>query len=402
MSTPKPTKNIEKEYRLLIEQREKRRKLESLSYFILFISFTVLFIGLYNESHVYELEYIVPTVSGFVIMFIGNKIRNKAKLLELIPQQRLFFAFYSTADVLDNHINKKNFNSKKIAIFGIQKLSRFVLKWFTKATPITIKEGPESLFNYLNSSVSMIEQDNDEKIQLLKEALYGIAVKSFEKDPTLNDFSEFYDSLKNLFPIPVSSTLEIQYSIKTPNKIITFFKDNPKLKYITIGIVGFILYIIATSVTPPEYAVNVRDGFGVGLGIIALVVYLYDRNKNSISKNNSHSKMESVSPKKSYDIEIPPLAAKRIDSPYVVPNEHTISVQDTVVWQNNDDEEHSITSGRRQIVSKDNDVEDGKHDGLFDAVILPHHNFKFKFEKEGVYHYYCKSHKCSEATIIVK
>lgn len=106
--------------------------------------------------------------------------------------------------------------------------------------------------------------------------------------------------------------------------------------------------------------------------------------------------------KKSYDIEIPAFASQHIDSPYVEPRVYTTSIDHPIIWQNNDDTAHTITSGSRRKISTDNDVEDGRPDGLFDKKLNPHENFEFAFKKEGIYHYYCKLHKCSEATIVIK
>jgi len=115
---------------------------------------------------------------------------------------------------------------------------------------------------------------------------------------------------------------------------------------------------------------------------------------NNIDKINSENEL--------YDIEIPSEASLRIDNPYVTPREYVTTVGELVVWKNNDEEIHSVTSGRRQKISDDNDVGDGTPDGLFDKTLSPHENFKFTFEEKGIHYYYCKFHKCSEAKITVE
>jgi len=133
----------------------------------------------------------------------------------------------------------------------------------------------------------------------------------------------------------------------------------------------------------------------VGILVSAILHYFFRRTATS-----SNDKLFSV--KKSYDIEIPPHASRYIDNPYVIPREYIGSIDHPVIWQNNDDDDHTVTSGRRTEISADNDVDEGKPDGLFDITLKPHENFEFRFEKEGTYHYYCKKHKCSEGTIVIK
>lgn len=132
----------------------------------------------------------------------------------------------------------------------------------------------------------------------------------------------------------------------------------------------------------------------------AIMLFLAPR-KKQISSSQSSAK-QIMSEHKSYDIEIPHGASQQIDSPYVNPREVIGTLGNSVIWQNNDGELHSVTSGRRRIISKDNDVEEGVPDGLFDITLKPRENFSFRFMKEGTYHYYCKIHKCSEATIVIK
>jgi len=134
---------------------------------------------------------------------------------------------------------------------------------------------------------------------------------------------------------------------------------------------------------------------------VGLLVKYRQKHPHNVSKAPQSLNNES-SQKKSYNIEIPPFTSKYIDNPYVNPRICHASVGQPIIWQNNDDTTHSITSGRRKKISSDNDVEDGVPDGLFDKILNPHENFEFSFTKEGTYHYYCKIHKCSEATIVIK
>lgn len=63
-----------------------------------------------------------------------------------------------------------------------------------------------------------------------------------------------------------------------------------------------------------------------------------------------------------------------------------ISINSTVLWLNNDDMAHTITS----------------QDGSFDNSIAPGSTYSFQFTKAGIYKYYCKYHEQMTATIIVK
>lgn len=146
-------------------------------------------------------------------------------------------------------------------------------------------------------------------------------------------------------------------------------------------------------------------GSGLILAVIIGVTSWFWKSKRKTPINSRHPqslKDESIPTKKSYDIEIPAGASKHLDNPYVNHREYVGKLEHPVIWQNNDGEDHSITSGRKRIISEDNDVEEGIPDGLFHKIIKPHENFEFKFPKEGTYHYFCEIHKCSEATIVIE
>lgn len=64
-----------------------------------------------------------------------------------------------------------------------------------------------------------------------------------------------------------------------------------------------------------------------------------------------------------------------------------VTVGDTVVWKNLDDDPHTVTAT----------------DGLFDSKGLAQGDtFTYRFNKPGKYSYYCKVHPMMRGTVIVK
>lgn len=405
---------LERKYHTLGERRDKKRKNQDNTTMVyvsgIMIIIYLLFILPQNN-------YLIPVsavITAGIILTIGKILDKKALKFNLTKQEKIFFAFYSNYDKLEKYISEPTDKTKNRSIEALERLSRFIDKWKTDLTPLPLAEIPNSISELLKSLSTFVNANNNTKISLLRDTLYKIAEKSSKSEPDMNTLQEFNRDLLLLFPMTVSVTTTFRHRIEGVSKIQQLYKhsikggkrirqwlnDHPRMPLILIGSImlsGFLLIILLSIQYPNIISIY------FGSGSFTYILYnIYKGRKSSDTNNSQPSKDESSSTKKSYDIQIPPLASKFIDNPYVDSREYTTSIDHPIVWQNNDDEPHSITSGRRQKISADNDVEDGIPDGLFDKTISPHDNFKFTFEKEGVYHYYCKLHKCSEATIIVK
>ncbi len=79
-----------------------------------------------------------------------------------------------------------------------------------------------------------------------------------------------------------------------------------------------------------------------------------------------------------------PLGASNINTPFnLSPSVLNIQTNDTVTWQNTDIAAHTITTGKPQL----------GFDGRIDSgIIEPGGSFSYKFDKDGVYEYYCLFH----------
>ena len=73
------------------------------------------------------------------------------------------------------------------------------------------------------------------------------------------------------------------------------------------------------------------------------------------------------------------------------PVELTISAGTTVIWTNEDNVEHTVTSGLR-----DNPT------GLFDEAVGPGGTFSFTFNETGTFEYFCIPHPGMDGTVIVE
>lgn len=86
------------------------------------------------------------------------------------------------------------------------------------------------------------------------------------------------------------------------------------------------------------------------------------------------------------------------------PKKMSVSVGDTVTWENADDILHTVTSGIGQKqgipgVTKDKDA---KPDGLFDQEVEFEETFEFTFDKAGTFKYFCAIHPGMVGTVVVK
>ena len=82
-----------------------------------------------------------------------------------------------------------------------------------------------------------------------------------------------------------------------------------------------------------------------------------------------------------------------------------VSVGDTITWENDDREAHTVTSGqgtgRFQWMSQ-KEGGFGKPDGIFDSGrFMPNDSWTYKFEKAGTFPYYCVIHPWMEGIVNV-
>lgn len=87
------------------------------------------------------------------------------------------------------------------------------------------------------------------------------------------------------------------------------------------------------------------------------------------------------------------------------PKEITVGVGETVTWLNEDDVDHTVTSGTpgKQGIPGVKEGTEPKLDGLFDEA-LPEQGstFSFTFDERGTYSYFCEIHASMRAVITVQ
>ena len=88
---------------------------------------------------------------------------------------------------------------------------------------------------------------------------------------------------------------------------------------------------------------------------------------------------------------------------WYVPSQISVNQNDTVKWINRDTEVHTVTSGVGAGLESLMNNKQGTKDGIFDSGIFkPGGNWTYKFEKAGVFSYFCTVHPWMEGTVVVK
>lgn len=81
----------------------------------------------------------------------------------------------------------------------------------------------------------------------------------------------------------------------------------------------------------------------------------------------------------------------------------TIKIGDSITWQNDDKEGHTVTSGQGSGRFGWMGDDFGSPDGLFDSGrFMPGESWTLTFEQEGMYQYFCTIHPWMEGTVIVE
>lgn len=87
------------------------------------------------------------------------------------------------------------------------------------------------------------------------------------------------------------------------------------------------------------------------------------------------------------------------------PQEINISPGDTVIWTNEDEETHSVTTFKPPSGKDLKKLEQGdkKHDGKINSGLFEKvGKFKYTFKKAGSYYYFCSSHIFMVGKVSVK
>lgn len=87
------------------------------------------------------------------------------------------------------------------------------------------------------------------------------------------------------------------------------------------------------------------------------------------------------------------------------PNSVTVDVGDSVTWINEDEVDHTVTSGRPgdQGVPGVDEATKPELDGNFDAPLeRAGSTFSFTFEERGTFTYFCRVHAAMKAEVTVR
>lgn len=88
---------------------------------------------------------------------------------------------------------------------------------------------------------------------------------------------------------------------------------------------------------------------------------------------------------------------------WYVPNQITVTENDTIMWINDDIEGHTVTSGIGAGIESLLTNRKGTENGLFDSGLFgPMKDWTFRFEKSGRYTYFCTVHPWMEGLVIVQ
>ncbi|MFZ0557212.1 MAG: plastocyanin/azurin family copper-binding protein [Nitrososphaeraceae archaeon] len=88
---------------------------------------------------------------------------------------------------------------------------------------------------------------------------------------------------------------------------------------------------------------------------------------------------------------------------WYVPNQITVTENDTITWVNDDTEGHTVTSGSGAGLESLLTNRKGTENGLFDSGLFgPGENWTLRFEKSGRYSYFCTVHPWMEGLVIVQ
>jgi plastocyanin len=129
----------------------------------------------------------------------------------------------------------------------------------------------------------------------------------------------------------------------------------------------------------------------IGLLLLAVVMILAACNgETEVNGNTVAEEFEDEPIEQNEDFATGVTEVVMLDTAYN-PETLTVDAGTTVTWVNEDDFEHTVTSGTRDSPTD-----------LFDETVAADESFSYTFEEPGTYSYYCSIHPGMDGVIIVQ
>jgi len=171
-------------------------------------------------------KYWIELTSLVIIIIALAVLARKQKDFVIDKKRDQFFTFYGAYQTLEDYKEEKNERTRRKAQNKIKELSSHVGQWIKWNAPqIFRNEFIDCMYNNLGKAVKFVEQGKIEELSLLIEKLHQISEIILSREPSLEEWKDFNNSM---------ASLEISPE-KNPSKRVGFFSKAPVLKYVLIG-----------------------------------------------------------------------------------------------------------------------------------------------------------------------
>jgi len=213
----------------------------------------------------------VPMAVMYLFLTISNRY--------LLPKnRRLFFKFYNTEIELESFSDFNSPQNKKKAKTSIDRLASYVSGWISLGAPNSFNELPRSISTNLREKMlPMIEKEDKQVISSYRTTLFNFILRIEDREPSIDDLTYFSNGLKSLKDGTKAITEpKSTYGILgTINNAKEFFSRHPKLRFVPIGVLAYVvIWIYIQNTQSPEIIKSFVDNSTIA-GVILTVMGIF-------------------------------------------------------------------------------------------------------------------------------
>lgn len=216
--------------------------------------FIAQFLGIYINFAL-----IIPVIL-IVVVFILAVYSNR---FHMAKDDRLFFEFYKTNEVLDGYVRVEADESKRNARTRIEELVTYVENWSNTSAPTPMLKLSKSISENLREKIiPLIENDKRTEVSQYQTKLGTFLFSIYGRALTMNDLTNIEKDLTNI-PPPDLPIIKKEKRNLSKNRIVI---------YAILAVITYVsIWVYVQSTQPQETITTFATNSGIAFGIIGVL-----------------------------------------------------------------------------------------------------------------------------------